>query len=330
MVFLSVSAILAVSITLASFIYGAAAEGPRVIRFGTAVNEQDSFQHAAELFAQLVYERTDGAYMIDIFPNAALGDERTMLEGMQMGTLDMAIITGGSFVNFVQEMGVLDMPFLFDSGEQAYYILDGEVGRELLDLLGDVRLKGLAFAERGFRNLTNSVVPVYSAEDLPGLQIRVMENEIYIAAFEALGANAVPMAWTEALTALGQGTIDGQENPINVIYSFRLWETQRYITMTRHAYASAIITMSLGLFDSLPQDVRQIFLDSALDAAIFTREWNAGNEAAQMDALRENGMEIIEYPDIESFRDAVQGVYEGYEDVFGYHISKINRALGRD
>ncbi|MDR2726622.1 MAG: TRAP transporter substrate-binding protein DctP, partial [Deltaproteobacteria bacterium] len=176
----------------------------KVVKLGTTVNEQDSFQVAAVKFGELVKERTQGAYEVEIFPNAALGDERTMLEGMQMGTLDMGLITSGPFVNFVPEFGMLDMPFLFASNAQAYAVLDGEIGRSILAKLDDANLKGLAYAERGFRNLTNSKRPVAKAEDIKGLKIRVMENEVYTSSFRALGANAVPMAWTEALTAFQQ------------------------------------------------------------------------------------------------------------------------------
>ena len=186
-----------------------------VYKLGTTVNEQDSFQVAAEKFAELVQGRTNGAYVIEIYPNGTLGGERDMLESMQMGTLDMGIITSGPFINFSEAMGVLDMPYLFANNEQAYAVLDGEIGRELLDTLEDSGLKGLAYAERGFRNLTNSAKPIEKAEDLAGLKIRIMENDVYTASFEALGVNATPMAWADALTALQQGTVQGQENPIN-------------------------------------------------------------------------------------------------------------------
>ena len=194
-----------------------------VLKLGTTVNEEDSFQVAAEKFAELVEERTEGAYKIEIHPNGALGDERTMLESMQMGTgtLDLGIITSGPFVNFSADMGVLDMPFLFSSNEDVYKILDGEIGKDLLKSLESSNLKGLAYAERGFRNLTNSVRPVEKADDVKDLKIRVMENEVYTASFKAMGVNAVPMAWNDALTGLQQNTIQGQENPINVIYSYK-------------------------------------------------------------------------------------------------------------
>ncbi|MGL4790810.1 MAG: TRAP transporter substrate-binding protein DctP, partial [Anaerotignaceae bacterium] len=163
-----------------------------VIKLGTTVNEQDSFQIAAEKFAEIVAEKTDGAYKVEIYPNGSLGDERTMLEGMQIGTLDMGIITSGPFINFVPEMGVLDMPFLFPSNEAAYAVLDGEIGQDLLSKFENVNLKGLAYAERGFRNLTNSTKEVTTPEDVSGLKVRVMENEVYISTFESLGVNAVP------------------------------------------------------------------------------------------------------------------------------------------
>lgn len=305
---------------------GTPSAGATVLKLGTTVNEQDSFQVAAEKFAELVKERTNGAYEIEIYPNGALGDERTMLESMQMGTLDMGIITSGPFVNFVPEMGVLDMPFLFGSNEDAYQILDGEIGQELLGKMEGSNLKGLAYAERGFRNLTNSVKPVNSAADVSGLKVRVMENEVYTATFTALGVNAVPMAWSDALTALQQNTIQGQENPINVIYSYKLWESQKYVTMTRHAYASAIITMSLDAFNKLPADVQTILKESAQEAAEFERAWVADNEAEQMQALKDNGMEIVEDPDMESFRAAVQSVYEKYPQYADY-LKRIQDTL---
>lgn len=297
----------------------------KVIKLGTTVNEQDSFQIAALKFAELVKERTKGAYVVEIYPNAALGDERTMLEGMQMGTLDMGIITSGPFVNFVPEFGVLDLPFIFKNNAHAYAVLDGELGQSILAKLDDVGIKGLSYAERGFRNLTNSVRPVTTAADIKGLKIRVMENEVYTNTFKALGVNAVPMAWTETLTALQQGTIEGQENPVNVIHAFKLWESQKYVTMTRHAYAAALFTMSKRLFDKMPADVQKIVKDSAQEAAVYERAWVAENEARQLAELKKNGMQIVENPDLESFKSGVQSVYAKYP-AFAEDLKKIQAA----
>ena len=153
---------------LALAMTGAGALAETTLQLGTTVNEQDSFQVAAEKFAELVEERTNGEYKIEIYPNGTLGGESDMLDSMSTGMLDMGIITSGPFVNFSEAMGVLDMPYLFANNEEAYKVFDGEIGRELLDSLEDAGLKGLAYAERGFRNVTNSVRPVTCADDLAG------------------------------------------------------------------------------------------------------------------------------------------------------------------
>ncbi len=298
-----------------------------VFQLGTTVNEQDSFQIAAEKFAELVAERTGGEYKIEIYPNGTLGGESDMLDSMSMGMLDMGIITSGPFVNFSEMMGVLDMPFLFATNEEAYKILDGEIGQELMATLEDAGLKGLAYAERGFRNVTNSVRPVTCADDLKGLKLRVMENEVYTATFKALGVNAVPMAWAEALTAMQQGTIEGQENPVNVMYSYGLWDYgQKYATFDRHSYATALITMSLDVFNTLDEATQEIFVQAAQEAAEYERAWVAEQEAGQIEALKANGMEIVENPDVESFRAAVQPVYAMYPQYADY-IARIQAAL---
>ena len=303
------------------------ASAETVLQFGTTVNEQDSFQVAAEKFAELVNERTDGAYVIEIYPNGTLGGEADMLESMSMGMLDMGIITAGPFVNYSSMMGVLDMPFLFANNEEAYKILDGKIGHELLDTLEDAGLKGLAYAERGFRNITNSVKPVASAADVAGLKLRVMENEVYTATFKALDVNAVPMNWQDTLTALQQGTVEGQENPINVIWSYKMWEyNQKFCVLDRHSYSTAIITMSLDLFNSLDAETQQIFIDAAQEAAEYERAWVAEQEAGQLQEIKDNGIEVVEDPDVDSFREAVQVVYDAYPQYADY-IARIQAEL---
>ena len=298
-----------------------------VFQLGTTVNEQDSFQVAAEKFAELVNERTNGEYKIEIYPNGVLGGESDMLDSMSMDMLDLGIITSGPFVNFCKEMGVLDMPFLFANNEEAYKILDGEIGQELLDKLESANLKGLAYAERGFRNITNSVKPVASAADVENLKLRVMENEVYTKTFQALKVNAVPMAWQDALTALQQGTIEGQENPINVIYSYSLWDyNQKYITLDRHSYSTAIITMSLDKWNSLDADTQAIFKAAAQEAAEYERAWVAEQEAGQLDTIKSHGVEVIETPDVDSFRNAVQSVYDAYPQ-YAEYIGRIQEEL---
>ncbi|OAZ93487.1 TRAP transporter substrate-binding protein [Halomonas sp. G11] len=300
---------------------------PVTLRLAHVVNEQDGFHIAATKFEELVEERTDGKVDIEIYPNASLGDERTLLEGMQIGTVDMGVITNGPVANFVEEMAVFELPFLFPSPEAAYEVLDGPIGQELLDKLSEVNLKGLAYAERGFRNLTNSERPVNAPEDIDGLRIRVMENPVYTDTFRALGANAIPMAWTEALTAMQQGTIDGQENPVNVIHSFNLDETQNYMTLSRHTYAPAIFVMGSSAWNQLPEDAQVILEEAAQEAAEHERQVNAEMEAEQLAELREAGMEINDSPDIEAFQKAVQPVYDEYAEQFGDYLPRIREAL---
>lgn len=300
---------------------------PVTLRLAHVVNEQDGFHIAATKFEELVEERTDGKVNIEIFPNASLGDERTLLEGMQIGTVDMGVITNGPVANFVEEMAVFELPFLFPSPEAAYEVLDGPIGQELLDKLADVNLKGLAYAERGFRNLTNSERAVNSPEDLDGLRIRVMENPVYTDTFRELGANAIPMAWTEALTAMQQGTIDGQENPVNVIHSFKLDETQNYMTLSRHTYAPAIFVMGMPAWNQLPEAAQAVLEEAAQEAAEHERQVNADMEAEQLAALREAGMEINDAPDMEAFQAAVAPVYEKYGEQFGDYLPRIQEAL---
>jgi tripartite ATP-independent transporter DctP family solute receptor len=224
-------------------------------------------------------------------------------------------------------MAVFELPFLFPSPQAAYDVLDGPIGQELLDKLSEVNLKGLAYAERGFRNLTNSERPVNTPEDMEGLRIRVMENPVYVDTFRALGANAIPMAWTEALTAMQQNTIDGQENPANVIHSFKLYETQDYMTLSRHTYAPAIFVMGMPVWNKLPEAAQAVVVQAAQEAAEHERRVNAEMESQQLADLREAGMQINDTPDIKAFQAAVTPVYKKYGEQFGDYLPRILEAL---
>ena len=324
-VLISIVLLLVGSLSLA----GVAADNSRIIKLSHVVNEKDSFHMSALKFKEIVEEKTAGNIKIEIHPNAELGDERTLLEGMQMGTIDMGVITNGPIANFLPEIAVFEMPFLFGTPEEAYAVLDGPIGQKILKNLEKVKLHGLAYSERGFRNLTNSVRPVKTASDVNGLKIRLMENPLYVDTFKALGANAVPMAWTECLTALSQKTIDGQENPVVVIYSFKLYESQKYMTLDRHTYAPATIVTSLKVWDSLSPEEQKIFSEAAKEAGDTAREYNNDNEAAQLKVIKENGMEVIDNPDLDSFREAVKPVYEKYGPKFKGVLEEIQEELAK-
>jgi len=286
------------------------------IKLAHVVNEKDAFHVAAEKFKELVEKRSQGALTVTIFPNAKLGDERTLLERMKMGIVDAGIITTGPIINFVPSYGVIDLPFLFRDPNHAYKVLDGSIGQKLLADLESQGWKGLAFGERGFRNLTNSKRPVKTPEDIRGLKIRVMQNPVYVDSFKALGANAVPMAWTEVLTALQQGTVDGQENPLNVIMAFKLYETQKYLSITRHAYAPAAIIMSMNTWKKLTPAQQALVKKAAQEAAEFERAWDNKMEAEWLNDLKVKGM-IVTTPDLKLFREAVKPVYDQYTPKYG-------------
>lgn len=286
------------------------------IKLAHVVNEQDSFHLAATKFKELTEKYTNGEVKVTLYPNAVLGDERTLLERMKMGIVDAAIITNGPFINFVPKFGAIDLPFLFRDPEHAYAVLDGPIGDQLFAEAEKQGWKGLAWAERGFRNLTNSKHPVNSPADMKGLKIRLMQNPIYVDSFKALGANAVPMAWTEALTALQQGTIDGQENPLNVIVSFKLYDSQKFMTITRHAYAPAPLIMSMVTWKKLKPAQQEAVMKAAKEAAQFERDFNNANEAQWMKDLAAKGMKIAA-PDLKPFLTAVQPVYKQYAAQFG-------------
>lgn len=306
---------------LAGLLGAAGSAGAAVnLKLGHAINEKDVFHEAALKFKELVEAGTNGEVTVTIYPNAKLGDERNLLESLKMGTVDMGIITGGPVVNFLPSFGVLDLPFLFRDARHAYAVLDGPVGKGFFAEMEKIGWKGLAYGERGFRNLTNGKKAVAVPEDMKGLKIRVMQNPIYIDAFKALGANAVPMAWVETLTALQQGTIDGQENPLNVIVTYNINEANKFLSMTRHAYSPNVILMSLRTWKKLTSEQQKVVEEAAQAAAEHNREIDNKMEAQWLQELKDRGMEVVENPDLALFREAVKSVYEKYESQFGREL----------
>lgn len=309
-------------ILLSAFVvslFGSVAMAATTIKIAHVVNEKDAFHQCAMKFKELVEAGSNGELKVSIFPNAKLGDERTLLERMKLGVVDAGIITGGPIINFMPKFGVIDLPFIFSSPEHAYKVLDGPIGRQMLSDMEQFGWKGLAYGERGFRNLTNSKREVKTPEDIKGLKIRLMQNPVYVDSFKALGANAVPMAWTEVLTALQQGTVDGQENPLNVIVAFKLYETQKYLSITRHAYAPNVIMMSMKTWKKLSPEQQTLVAESAQAAAEYNRKLDNDNAAEWLQFLKDQGM-VVTQPDIAAFREAVKPVYEKYEDKFGKEL----------
>ena len=269
-----------------------------------------------EKFAELVAERTNGAIKIDIFPSAQLGDERANIEDLQMGTLDIAVSSTGPLGNFVEDYLILDLPYLFSGYDHAHAVLDGEIGQALIDKLEPLGIVGGAFWENGFREMTNSKHPINTPEDCKGLKLRCMENQAHMAAFSALGMDPTPMAWSEVFTALQQGVIDGQENPIAVIYSQAVYEVQENLAITNHVYSAAMILFSQATLDKLTAEQQQILLDASKECADYERSLCEDSEAEQIAEMEAAGCKVT-YPEVAPFQEALAGVYDQFADQFG-------------
>ncbi|MBI2458406.1 MAG: DctP family TRAP transporter solute-binding subunit [candidate division NC10 bacterium] len=268
-------------------------------------------------YADLVKERTKGRVAIQIHHSRQLGDERQVVEGLQLGTIHLTVTSTGPLGGFVPEMNVVDLPFLFRDGDHAYKVLDGEIGRGLLNKFDAVGIKGLAFWENGFRHITTSKKPVREPADMKGLKIRVMENKVHQAAFRQLGSDATPMAWGEVFTSLQQGLLDAQENPIPIIYTFKLNEVQKYVALTGHVYSPAPLLMSKKSWNRMPPDIQRIMFDTALEVARYQRGLIREQEQKQIGELKAKGMTVVENPDRAAFREAMKPVFEQFQGQFG-------------
>ncbi|KJZ30372.1 C4-dicarboxylate ABC transporter substrate-binding protein [Paracoccus sp. S4493] len=305
---------------------GPALAQARVMNLAFTPPADSHYGDAARAFAETIAERSGGAFEIALRPAGALGGERDVIEGMQIGTVELAISSTGPIGNFVPEVYALDFPFLFDDYASAHAVLDGEIGQELLASFQPHGIVGLAWAENGFRHITNSVRPIREPADLAGLKLRTMENEVHIAAFRAAGAAPTPMSWTEVLTSLQQGTIDGQENPIPIVTANNMWEIQDNITLTGHVYSAAVVAMSAIHWDGLTEEQQGWFVEAAQAAAAASRQTVAANEESGIALMRENGMEVIDGIDKAAFAAAVQPAYDEFADRYAPELIARIRA----
>ncbi len=289
-----------------------------VFKAGHSLTEEHPYHLALLQMAKNVEERTNGIVKFEIYPLSQLGAERELTEALTLGSADMNITSTGPLPNFYKPIGVVDLPFLFESREHAYKVLDGEIGQELLKGLESAGLVGLAWAENGFRHITNGKKDITSPEDLKDLKIRTMENPIHLAAFEAMGAKPTPMAWTEALTALQQGVVDAQENPAIVADQYKLYESnQSHMSLTGHVYSPSVILFSKVVWDTIPEEYQNIIREEAKKAGDYERELIAQMEQDSLKTLEEKGVKIIKDIDKQAFRDAIKPVYDEYGKEFG-------------
>jgi tripartite ATP-independent transporter DctP family solute receptor len=277
------------------------------IKLGVVTKPGSAQNICAEAFKELLEARSQGKFEVSIYHSASLGTETEILEQIQMNSVQMGIITDGPFDVFLPQARVISYPFLFADAQTADKVLDGPAGQELLKQLEAVGMKGLAFSENGFRHVTNNRRPVNTVADVAGLKIRVMESMFHKELWRLLGANPTPMGWP-IYTELQQGTIDGQENPLSVIWNYRLQEVQKNLTLTGHVYSSHIDVTNLKWFQELPSADRELIQQCMVEAARRQRAWNRNNEADFLAKLKEAGMTVVEHPDLTSFREKVSGI----------------------
>jgi len=270
-----------------------------------------------DVFGKEVEKRTGGRIKVQSFYSGSLGGERESIEAVQLGTQELTLTSTGPVPNFVPAARILDIPFLFRDKAHARAVLDGPIGQEMLKEFEPKGFKALAWAENGVRHMTNSKRAVNVPEDLKGLKMRTMENPVHVAAYKGFGIVTTPMAFPEVFTALQQGTVDGQENPLSVIMAAKFDQVQKHLSLTGHVYSPAIFLMNKAAFDKLSAADQQAFLEAAKEATKANRARVDEDDAKGVAELRSKGMSVVENVDKAKFQAALTPIYAQFESQFG-------------
>jgi tripartite ATP-independent transporter DctP family solute receptor len=286
---------------------------PRLIRFGYGLNEQSNQGRAVKLFASEVERLSDGKMKVRAIGAAALGPDVQMQQALIGGAQEMMVGSTATLVGISKEMALWDTPFLFNNAKEADAILDGPIGQKVMDKLQDKGLVGLVYWENGFRNLTNSKRPVTKLEDLDGVKLRVMQNNVYLESFKMLGANAIPLPFSELFSALETKTVDGQENPFNTILSSKFYEVQKYVSVTNHVYSPWIVLVSKKWWDGLSKAEQKVLLDAARTSREFERKDTREEASKAVGELKTKGMQVNEVSpaEVARMRDKLTRVNAG-------------------
>jgi len=312
----------ALAFALSGSLVPQAAAADLTIKLGwpSSAGETDPYAVGARAFKQALEAESKGRIEVKLFPNRALGDEKALLEGMRLGTVEAGIVTNAVVAQIEPAFQINDMPFLYSDEAQAQKVLDGPVGDKLRKKLSTKGVVLLGFMEGGFRAMINNVRPVLTPEDVKGVKFRVMQNPVYIAMFSSLGGNAVPMAWGETFTAVQQGAIDGLEVPPTVIDQNKLFEVTKYMSLTNHTYSVIELLMAKRVFDKQPDDLKQAIVKAAAEA---TKQQRAASLKAAHEViatLESKGMKVNKVADMAPFRESVKAVYEQFKPSIGADI----------
>ena len=301
----------------AGFVMSSAAMAQTTMKISISVAQNSHQGVAIDTFAREVEKRTGGRYKIQTFYSGSLGGERESIEAVQLGTQELAFSSTGPVPNFVPEARILDIPFLFRDKAHARAVLDGKIGQDMLTKFDSKGFKALAWGENGFRHMTNSKRAVNAPDDLKGLKMRTMENPVHVTAYKGLGIVTTPMAFPEVFTALQQGTVDGQENPLSVIMAAKFDQVQKHLSLTGHVYSPAIFLMNKASFEKLSAADKQAFLDAAKEGAKANRARVDEDDAKGVAELRAKGMNVVENVDKSKFVATLAPINADFEKQFG-------------
>jgi tripartite ATP-independent transporter DctP family solute receptor len=334
MTFLRRTVIAAATAAVLSASFSALAQDikPRLIRFGYGLNEASNQGRAAKVFADEVAKASGGKMKVRAIGAAALGPDTQMQQALIGGAQEMMVGSTATLVGITKEMALWDTPFLISNTKEADTLLDGPVGDKIKDKLQEKGLVGLVYWENGFRNLTNSKRPVTKVEDLDGIKLRVMQNNVFLDSFKTLGANAIPMAFSELFGALETKTVDGQENPYNTILSSKFYEVQKYLTVTNHVYSPWIVLVSKKWWDQLSKTEQKILTDAAKTSRDFERKDTREEASSAMADLKSKGMLVNELSPVEAerMRSKLTGVYADISKEVGMDLwNETQKELAR-
>lgn len=277
-------------------------------------------------FKELVEERSNGRITVDCQIASALGNVQEIMEQVQMGAIQMCDVENSALGGFVSQCKVWDMPYLFTTLDEVHKIQASDIGQGIQAAFEQIGIKHLAFNDGGFRNFTNNTRPIKTVADFKGLKLRVMSGDAYAKMVDCLGASAQAIAFGDLYDALNNGTVDGQENPLDLIYGNRFYEVQKYLSISNHLYYPRQHMANLDWFNSLPAADQELIAQAAIDACAFQNEYYVEYSAKMLDALKEKGMEVVEDFDSAAAAEACASVWT---DFYG-EIGGGDAALGEE
>lgn len=301
-----------------------AAQAQTVLKIGYATTKESHYGVGSTVFCDEIEKGTQGRYKCQQFPSSALGGEREQIEAVQLGTQDLTNTSTGPVGNFVPEVKIVDIPFLFRDYDHARKVMDGPIGQDILAKFPSKGLIALAWTENGFRHMTNSKRDIVKPADAAGLKMRTMENKVHMEGYRTFGILPTPMAFPELYGALQQGTVDGQENPIPVILSSKFAQVQKHLSLTGHVYSPALLLLSPKVWNKLNDADKKVFVEAAKKAGAAQRKKVNDDEASGIAQLEKDGMKVIKTVDGNAFREALKPAYANYAKEFGAeNIKKI-------